>query len=596
LLQEFKLLLCLEPHPWWKIANMLVFEKYRRLSSRKPVLIVELLLLLAISLSVHPDAHASAPLVKSYEVESQVYKLCLQSDSLLASGDYQQARDVLQPAISNDPTSYSSSVHSTMAKACRGLKDYDGAVREAELALKYSPGRDDALYTIALAYNDMGQFGPAINYLDKIIARSHDENFKSKARELIASISVYRDLKDASACIDRGQDSEAKRLLERAAKHDPSKVSGQIHANLAYVLRRSGNPERAIVEGEKALNFDPSIQSTMYTVGIAYQDVGRFDDAISWLKRYIAAETDDIRRRKAEEFMQELIDDKSKLNPAANAKPDYLEQSRANDEVHQWPKEQLPIKFYISPSKNTIGYRPVFRSFVVRALDTWFQASGKKISYVIVDDPKKADVKLKFVSDELPMQENNRSRQKAGLTVFDTNEKLLSSKVRIRTVCGFDTSRLIEDGQCATVCMHEVGHALGLGHSTSAGDVMYFGSSSKQPGIPSVRDRATIHRIYQDYPETTVSSASKPSTSMEPVKYLPPPMFTSPKPVDVQKVAPPVFLPPPIKTETEKLLPPLFVPPPKAQGVTPPTFLPPPLKKDAKSASSAPPMFMPPPK
>jgi tetratricopeptide (TPR) repeat protein len=595
---------------------MLVFEKYLRLGFLKRVLTIELFLLIVIFVFDLPVVQASAPLVKSYEVESQVYKLCLQSDSLLASGDYQQARDVLLPAVSNDPTSYSSSVHSSMAKACRGMRDYDGAVREAELALKYSPGRDDALYTIALAYNDMGQFGPAITYLNKIIARSHDENFKGKAKELTTSISVYRDLKDASVCIDKGQDTEAKRLLERAAKHDPSKVSGQIHSNLAYVLRRSGNPERAIIEGEKALDFDPSIQSTIYTVGIAYQDVGRFDDAISWLRKYTAAETDQSRRQKAEEFMQELIDDKSKLNPEANAKPDYLDQTKAKDEVHKWPKEQLPIKIYISPSKNTLGYRPVFRSFVLRALDTWFQASGKKVSYVIVDEPKKADVKLKFVSDELPMQENNRSRQKAGLTTFDPDSKTLSARVRIRTVCGFDTSKLIEDGQCATVCMHEIGHALGLGHSTSASDVMYFGSSSKQPGLPSARDKATIHRLYEDYPETTVSSASKPSASAEQVKYMPPPMFTAPKPVDVQKLAPPAFLPPPIKTETEKLSPPLFVPPPKTQGASqssaaqeisppsktqgvapsPPTFLPAPLKKRAHTASSSPPMFMPPPK
>jgi hypothetical protein len=253
------------------------------------------------------------------------------------------------------------------------------------------------------------------------------------------------------------------------------------------------------------------------------------------------------------------------------------------------------------------GYRPQFRGFIIRALDTWCVDSGKKLSYKLVDDPKLADVKVKFTRDELPMQESNRVRQKAGLTWLESNGdgKGLMGRVEIRTVCAFDPSKLVQDGQCASVCMHEIGHAMGLGHSTCFNDIMYFGSSSKQTGMPSVRDKATIKRLYEDYP--VVAFAPQKTTTDDTtnnLQYLPPPMFVPPKPVDTDKLAPPMFLPPPIKSESQKLQPPLFVPPPVNTGkashadrqAAPPSFMPPPLpKSDKKNKKLAPPTFLPPP-
>jgi hypothetical protein len=202
------------------------------------------------------------------------------------------------------------------------------------------------------------------------------------------------------------------------------------------------------------------------------------------------------------------------------------------------------------------------------------------------------------------MQENNRTRQKAGLTTPHINDKtheIDSQDVRIRTVNGFDPKRLISDGEAASVCMHEIGHAMGLGHSTCYSDIMYFGASSKMSGYPTKRDKATIARLYEDYPQVKFTPSSTSTSSSAPIQYLPPPAFVPPLPPDTKKLVPPLFMPPPIKPAAERLQPPLFVPPPvsealKSKKIDVPLFVPPPLPEKKTHAKTDPRLFVPPPK
>jgi tetratricopeptide (TPR) repeat protein len=580
-----------------KVVPIKTRLRYRKQALRLlPVLFVAMLL----SGSMAAEARVTG---ENYQNERSAYDLCSQSNALISSGAYAQARDLLVRAVAYDPTSYSANVHIGLAQCYKGLKEYQQAIAEAELALKFDPHSADAMYALAVTYYAQQRFDDATECLQKFVQMSADEAYKAKARKLIAEIAAYKNLKSASSFIEAQHYSDAKRALEKAAMSDPSPFSASVHGNLAYILERTGNPEKAIEEGQKTLKLDANDKATVYTVGVAYQDIGRFDDAISWLKRYSLMETDDEARTKANNFIQELADDRSKQDDTANNKPDYLDQLRANSSVDMWPSESLPIKIYISPSTGVFGYRPVFKTFVIRSLDTWCLASGKKLTYKLVDDPNKAMIKISWTRDELSMHENNRTRQKAGLTtpVLDANEKILNADVRIRTVNGFDPKKLVTDGECASTCMHEVGHAMGLGHSTCFSDIMYFGSSSKQSGFPTRRDKATIARLYQDYPQVkfTPSSVSPPPGA--PIQYLPPPAFLPPMPPDTRKLVPPLFVPPPLKKE---LQPPLFVPPPANQAASTtkskqpnmPLFVPPPLTDRKSRDQSDPRLFTPPPK
>ena len=73
--------------------------------------------------------------------------------------------------------------------------------------------------------------------------------------------------------------------------------------------------------------------------------------------------------------------------------------------------------------------------------------------------------------------------------------------VKILTVSR-TTGQPLKDDEIKEVCLHEIGHVLGLGgHSNNSADIMYFSVSARQlPGL-TWRDKATIARLYAPYPE-----------------------------------------------------------------------------------------------
>lgn len=527
-----------------------------------------------------------------YQALQKVYQAYLLGDSEAGKGNYQSAINALNKAAASDPTRYSGSIHCRLAECYRQLKDNGRAAAEARKALSLDPGYDEAYYELGLIAWQAKHYEDCIKYLEKYIAVSKDSASKAAARRFLDEVHVFSKFKSANDHITGGRYDQAVKELDQVVKYDPSPYSAAVHRSLAYALVRMGRPERAIKEGQKTLALDPSDKATVYNTVIAYQDIADFDAAINWLNRYLTMEDDSERRRSAATFLGELKEDRKQYNNADNKKPDYMAQMGGS----HWAASAFPLKVFIYSGSGVKGYRKEYDNYVLDAFDTWCRDSGQKLSYEMVDAPQKANLTVRFQGTELAGIARADHRLKAGLTNLRYNQanEIQKADIYILTVQAFALDQPVEKGVCASVCMHEVGHALGLGHSTLIYDVMYFRSSSKQTGRPTARDRATIARLYASYPVLAgFKPQAKPVGKGEKITYLPPPTFLPPTRPRTDKILPPTFLPPP---KRRKVSPPVFMPPPRSNTPQRPTFLPPSKKKESElKRRPQVPVFLPPP-
>ncbi len=535
-----------------------------------------------------------------YQAESNAYKLYAQGYEFYRTGSYSQAASALSEAAKYDPTSFSARIHQSLAQSYQQLKNYKEAIKHAQIAQKLDPRDSYSIYVMALVYNDMKRYDLCLSNLQRYID-SPNATARVEAQQMMQTLKIYTCTKEGSERIAQGKYREAIKLFEIAATADPSQNSGCIHGNLCFAYRRIGNFPKAVAEGKKSLSYNSSDASVVYNVAIAYQDMAKFDDSISYLQKYLTMESDGNQRAQAQQLISVLSDDKKKLNSPSNKLPDYMDVLKKNDHCWTWPSKRMPLKVYIS-SKNEPGYKPVYRSFVTKALDTWCEASGKKLNYTITKKKDSADIVVAWTPNALAAE--SETRVVSGLTTpqVEGNE-FLSALVQLRTTDAFTPGAYVKDGEMASVTMHEIGHSLGLDHSNYIYDLMYFRANSMQTGMPTKRDRATLAKLYIDHPAISFTPNPESKTEGPAVVFLPPPTFVPPRLPDNSNIQPPVFIPPPLK---EKLPPPMFIPAPLKKTTPPaviPTFMPPPVDKKSNSGringgssgSSSPPLFVPPP-
>lgn len=294
----------------------------------------------------------------------------------------------------------------------------------------------------------------------------------------------------------------ARILLEKAATADPTSLSGGVHAVLCNVYRELGNSNQAIREGLLSLKYDATDEDTYYLVALCLKDARRYDESIQYLEHY-AGMVSGKRKDDVLEMVRQLQVEKEKLGQFSPNAPDYLDQLRSEASCNRWARNVIPIKVYIEPDSNARGFDPAYPGLAHKAFITWYHASNRKLSFEFVNDPSTANIQVVWTDKELRTGEDAvKERTKAGLTTSRCTEdgEVKEALIQIRTVSPFSKQAESED-RIKETCLHEAGHALGLnGHSTNNADIMYYGTNSKQLPALTKRDRATIARLYADFP------------------------------------------------------------------------------------------------
>lgn len=333
-----------------------------------------------------------------------------------------------------------------------------------------------------------------------------------------------------SVLLKQKQPFKARPLLEQAVQLWPTLPHGWFNLGLCY--SEAGEFAKAIDAYKQAIKLDHSLTEVLPNIGSCYQMMGQSSQAIPWFEEYLrkcpkAADAPQvlgmINALKHAEGKQIVSD------PQAF---DYLTSVCPEGHMQRWPRTTIPLKVFISAGSDEAGrpvngFREYYNELLVDSIDAWMRASGGRLSYQVVENVRDANIVCTWTDrpDFLKDSGNAVEQGAAQITarpINDHEDEIGHCRV-IVLIKDMQKGTNIPDDVLKMTCLHEFGHALGLaGHSTNNRDVMFFSEAPSVWAALTKRDKATMARLYSDYPiqfAQTPSQAQYPPNQQVPMGY-----------------------------------------------------------------------------
>ncbi len=133
-----------------------------------------------------------------------------------------------------------------------------------------------------------------------------------------------------------------------------------------------------------------------------------------------------------------------------------------------WQASDFPLKVFIEKPHSPY-FNKKFINYVFYAFNVWNRVD-ERIKFSLVKNRDSANIIFRFETDLAEEYDLDY----LGLTESNFDFYKIFSTAVIKISLLKNGNRIIQDGQIKDIIIHELGHALGMGHSANPNDLMYF--------------------------------------------------------------------------------------------------------------------------